>query len=371
MSGSFRLGRIAGIPVLVHWSLLVIAGLIALNLGQVLSPDGSLTAWSVIAAGFAAAAFFASVLAHELSHALTARRHEVGTDSITLWALGGVAHLAAEPKTARAQGWIAVAGPAMSLVLGILGILAATALYALGAPEELITVTAWLGIINGLLAVFNLLPGAPLDGGRVLAAVRWGRHGDRYRAMEEAATAGRVLGWAITGVGVWLLLSGYNGLLIALSGAFIALNATVERMGAQVRRQLGPLSVADIARFGLAHGDAATDVDTILWQRQRLGPPRVVVVLAAQGHPVGLATEDDLWDVDASRRPYLTLGEVATPLDRIGRVTPDTPLAEALSQIQPHHPLLTVWHGDRLVGVVPSDVLRDRIERAQASRTMP
>jgi Zn-dependent protease len=369
MSGTLRLGRLAGIPVLVHWSLLVIAGLIALNLGQVLSPDGGVSAWSVIAAGLAAGAFFASVLAHELAHALTARRHDVGTDSITLWALGGVAHLSSEPRSARAQGWIAVAGPAMSLVLGFVGIAAALGLHALGAPEEFTTVTAWLGVINGLLAVFNLLPGAPLDGGRVLAAVRWGRHGDRYRAMEEAATAGRVLGWSIAGLGVWLLLSGYNGLLIALSGAFIALNATVERAGARVRRQLGPVMVADIARFGLAHTSAHTDIDTILWQRQRMGPPRVVVVVDDASRPVALAAEDDLWDVDATRRSMTPVGEVAIPLDHIGHVTPDTTLAEALSQIQPSHPLLTVWHQDRLVGVVPADVLRNRIEQAQASRT--
>jgi Zn-dependent protease len=371
MSGTLRLGNIAGVPLLMHWSLLVIAGFIAVNLGRVLSPAGGVTAWAVAAAVLAAVLFFGSVLAHELSHALTARRFDIGTESITLWALGGVARLDREPASARAQGWVAVAGPIMSLVLGVVFIGGAVLLHLFAAPAEIVTVTAWLGVINGLLAVFNMLPGSPLDGGRVLAAVRWGRHGDRYRAMEEAAIAGRVLGWTIAGVGVWMMMSGYGGIFIALSGAFIALNATAERVGAQVRQHLGSVTIGDLTRYGIAHAHGATTVEELLWQRLRLGPARVAAVMDDHGHITGLITEDQMWAVDADRRDVTTLHDIAVPMERLGRVRPDESLAEALGHVQSANPTLTVWVDDQLVGVVPADVLQDRLVQAQASRTMP
>lgn len=371
MSGTLRLGHIAGIPVLIHWSLVVIAGLIALNLGQVLSPSGGVTVWAVVAAVLAASAFFGSVLAHELAHALTARRFDVGTESITLWALGGVARLDREPSSARAQGWVAVAGPLMSLVLGLVGLGAAFALHLVDAPEEVVTVIAWLGVINSLLAVFNLLPGSPLDGGRVLAAARWGRHGDRYRAMEEAAIAGRVIGWAIAGVGVWMMFAGFGGLFIAISGAFIALNATAERVGAQVRQQLVGVRVADLTRFGVAHAHGDTTVDAMLWERSRLGPTRIVAVTDDRGHLTGLVSEEQMWAVASESRSFTTLADIEVPLERLARVQVDEALSEALGHVQSTQPTLTVWSGDRLVGVIPGDVLRDQLGRTQASRTMP
>lgn len=371
MSGTLRLGRISGIPLLIHWSLIVIAGLIAVNLGQVLSPSTGLSAWALVVATVAAIAFFGSVLAHELAHALTARRFDVGTESITLWALGGVARLDREPSSARAQGWVAVAGPAMSLVLGVVGLGAAFVLHMAGIPAELVTVTAWLGVINVLLAVFNVLPGSPLDGGRILAAVRWGRHGDRYRAMEEAAVAGRVLGWTIAGAGIWLMWSGYSGIFIALSGAFIALNATAERVGAQVRRKLGTVTIGELTRFGIAEASANTSVDAMLWGRQRLGPPRVVAVIDPSRRITGMVTEEQMWEVDPERREGTTLADVMVPFERLGRVGAEERLAEALGHVQSSHATLTVWSGDSLIGVVPADVLQDRLGQAQASRTIP
>jgi len=371
MSGTLRLGHIAGIPLLVHWSLVVIAGLIALNLAQVLSPTGGVTVWAVVAAVVAALAFFASVLAHEMAHALTARRFGVGTESITLWALGGVARLDREPSSARAQGWVAVAGPLTSLVLGVLALGAAFALDVVAGPEELVTVVAWLGVINSLLALFNLLPGSPLDGGRVLAAARWGRHGDRYRAMEEAAVAGRILGWLVAGVGVWMMVAGYGGLFIAISGVFIALNATAERVGARVRQHLVGVRVADLTRFGIAQASGDTTVEDMLWQRGRLGPIRVVAVTDQRGEVTGLVTEEQMWAIPSDRRTETSLAEVEVPLDRLGRVQVDETLSDALGHVQSAHPTLTVWRGDRLVGVIPAEVLRDRLGAAQASRTTP
>lgn len=361
MPGTLRLGRIFNIPLLVHWSLALVALLIAVNLANAVSPGGRVTPLGVVTALIAAVAFFGSVLAHELSHALTARRYGVGTESITLWALGGMAQLADEPPTARSQGWIALAGPVASLVLGIGGVGLAIGLYQLEVAGEIVTVVAWLGIINGLLAVFNLLPGAPLDGGRIVAAVRWGRHGDRYRAMEEAATAGRVVGWLVAGVGLWMVLQGYGGLFIAITGAFIALNATAERAGAKARRRLEGIAVSDLAWWGIAHASADTDADTMLWQRSRLGLPGVVAVEDERGQIVGLVSEEQLWNVPHQRRMSTRLAELAVPISQFGTARPDESLNSALNRMTPAHPMLTVWREGNLVGIVPPDRVTEQL----------
>src|SRR5690606_15881912 len=162
------------------WSVAIIGVLLGASLSRQIG-------WFAGAA--AVAAFLGSILVHELSHALTARRFGVTTDSIQLWALGGVARLSREAPAAKAGGWTAVASLGAAWLLD-------------GAVDgPLVGILAWLGVINALLAVFNLLPGAPLDGGRILRAVRWAMHGDRYRAAVEAGRVGVALGWAIAAVG--------------------------------------------------------------------------------------------------------------------------------------------------------------------------
>jgi Zn-dependent protease len=363
LPGSLKLGRLFQIPVLVHWSLGLAAVLVAANLARVVSSDGSITVASVAVSLLAAVAFFASVLAHELAHALTARRYGVGTERITLWALGGMAYLSDEPSSPRAQGWIAAAGPLASLALGAAGIGVAFGLGALGFTGDWLTVVAWLGVINAVLAVFNLLPGAPLDGGRILAAARWRRHGDRFRAMEEAASAGRVVGWAIAGLGLWLMLEGQGGIFILVTGVFIAMNATAERAGVGVRRRLDGLLVTDLTWYGIARATADTDAETMLWQRSRLGMAKVVAVEDEHGTIAGIVAEDQLWKVPEHQRPLVPLRQLATPLARFGRARPDEPLTSALTRLNPSAPVLTVWQDDRLVGVVTTERLRQQVER--------
>ncbi len=186
-NGSLHLGRYVGIPVRAHWSMALIAVLFGVSLAGT---------FGLVAGIIAVVAFFVSILAHEFGHALVARRYGVETESIDLWALGGVARLDREPPTPRADGLIAVAGPLVSLAIGVVA-LGAGVLVSSG-------VVAWVGVVNLLLAVFNMLPGAPLDGGRVLRAIRWSRTGNKYRAMRDAGNAGRVLGWSLGIIGVAL-----------------------------------------------------------------------------------------------------------------------------------------------------------------------
>ena len=165
-------------------------------------------------------AFFASILGHELAHAVVARRFGVATTSIDLWALGGVARLDREPQHGqgpRAGSPPPARSPASPSASSRYG--AALVGVRLDAPDTVVTVLGWLGIVNVALGVFNLLPGAPLDGGRIVRAVRWARHGNRYRAMREAGHAGRVIGWALAGFGLALMLNDRPGLLARSSPA--------------------------------------------------------------------------------------------------------------------------------------------------------
>ena len=197
-NGSLHLGRYFGIPVRAHWSMAFIAVLFGVNLAGTLG---------IVAGITAVVAFFLSILAHEFGHALVARRYAVETESIDLWALGGVARLDREPPTPRADGLIAVAGPLVSLTIGVVTFGSAFVISS--------NVLAWIGFVNLLLAVFNMLPGAPLDGGRLLRAVRWSRTGNKYRAMRDAGNAGRVLGWSMGIIGLALMLNGQAGIFIA------------------------------------------------------------------------------------------------------------------------------------------------------------
>ncbi len=301
--------------------------------------------------------FFVSILTHEFGHALVARRYGVQTESIDLWALGGVAYLDREPPTPRADGLIALAGPAVSLLIGVLGI-------ALGLGFES-SVLSWIGLVNLLLAVFNMLPGAPLDGGRVLRAWRWARTGNKYRAMRDAGQAGRVLGWSMAGIGVAMMFNGMPGIFIALTGVFIALNAKAEIMGSYVAEQLDGVKVGDLTWFGVAHAGADMDADSMIWQRQRLGDAGAVVVVGEDGELEGLVLEDQLWAVPADRRALMMLTNLMAPFNQLAKAAPDEDLSAVLSRINPLRPIVTVWSGDRLLGVVPPKLLKERLNRAR------
>ncbi len=362
LNGSLKLGRWAGIVVNMHWSVLLIAVLLGTGLSRTLG-------WLVASIGIVA--FLASILAHEFSHALVARRFGVGTQSIELWALGGMARLDREAPTPRAEGWIAVAGPLASLTVGIvaLGIWFAVGMngLALDSAGNLLTLLGWLGLINMVLAVFNMLPGAPLDGGRVVRAVRWSRHGDRFRATREAARAGGALGWIMAGGGLWMMVNGYPGVFVMITGLFIALNAKAEYLGSFLSEKLGQVALAEITWFGLATVDERTDAETLLWQRERLGPIEMAVVIGTGQRPVGIVTEDLLWDCPEDRRSQTPISEMMIPLSDVPRAQISDTLSSVAGRLDLAHPLLTIWDGDRILGAVPPQVIRERLRAAEQS----
>jgi len=239
---SIPLGRIAGIKVGINLSVFLIVVILvsALTTGQLPAafPDRSNTAY-VIAAIIAAVLFLASLLAHELAHALVARRNGIEVESIVLWLLGGVAQLRGEAKTPGADFRIAIVGPLTSLGLAIGFGLSAGGLGLLGATGLPSGVLAYLAATNAMLAVFNLIPAAPLDGGRVLRAALWRWRGVRQTAAVNAARAGRVLGFVLIALGVLQVVTGsrLGGVWLALLGWFVVSAATAEERQARLTGQ--------------------------------------------------------------------------------------------------------------------------------------
>ncbi len=349
-NGSLNLGRYFGIPVRAHWSMALVAVLIGVSLTRLLG---------TVAGIIAVIAFFASILAHEFGHALVARRYGVQTQSIDLWALGGVARLDREAPTPRADGLIAIAGPLVSLVLGV----AAFGGWFLVGSDALYL----LGFLNLVLAVFNMLPGAPLDGGRVLRAIRWSRTGNKYQAMREAGNAGRVLGWSMGIIGVALMFNGQSGVFIALTGVFIAANAKAEIAGSYMAERLDGVKVRDLTWFGVAHAGADMDADSMIWQRSRLGEAGAVAVDSNDdGQLDGLVLESQLWAVPAEQRALVMLNSLMVPFSQTAQAGPDDDLMSVLPRLNPLRPVITVWNDGKLAGIVPPKALEQRLNAAQS-----
>jgi Zn-dependent protease len=346
--GSIRLGTYAGIPVRAHWSM----ALVAVWFGVLLTADLGLLGGLV-----ATVAFFTSILAHEFGHAMVARHYGVRTESIDLWALGGVARLDRESPSPRADGLIAVAGPVVSLLIGLIAFGASLALES--------TVLLWVGFVNGILAVFNMLPGAPLDGGRVLRAVRWARTGNKYRAMRDAGNAGRVLGWGLVGLGFILMLNGQFGVFIMVTGLFIALNARAEIMTSYVAEQLDGVKVRDLTFFGIAQAGTDMDTDSMIDQRQRLGAAGAVAVVGDDGELDGLVLEDQLWAVPSEQRPMVMLTQLMVPFHDLAKASLDEDLSTVLPRLDPLRPVVTVWNDGELLGIVHPKRLQERLEQAR------
>jgi Zn-dependent protease len=244
MRQTVPLGRVAGVPVGLHWSVLAIVLLLAHGLAVAMlpaaAPDRTAAAYWTVALA-TATAFLGSVLVHEFAHVLVARHYGVRVRRVTLWLLGGMAEFETEPPHARAGLWTALAGPAVSLLCAAVFGAGAAEVGDLGTSPLTAASLTWLALGNGVLAAFNLLPGAPLDGGRAIAAVIWWLRGDRATGQRAAARLGVGLGTLVLLAGLVevLLLAEPGGVWLMLIGAFLAAAAHAERI-------TGPLPLADV-----------------------------------------------------------------------------------------------------------------------------
>jgi Zn-dependent protease/CBS domain-containing protein len=364
MNESFRLGRIAGIAIGVNWSLLVIFVLIALSLSagrfSAAYPDQPAEAYLV--AGVATAVlFFVSVLLHEISHAIVAQRNGIEVDGIVLWLFGGVARLKGDADSPGVAFRIAAVGPFVSVVLGVVFLASAFFLDAAGTVGLVVESALWLGVINVVLAVFNMFPGSPLDGGRVLRAALWRITGEKHRSWVQAARAGRVVGFFVMALGVLQFAAiGFGGLWLVLIGWFLVLAARAEESHAQLQRSLGDTRVADVMSAHPVTAPADATVDEFLESyvfRHRFS---TFPVTAPDGEPVGLATVNSIKQVPPERRATTRMADLATPIDQVPTVGTDDAVADVIDGFQTGKDgriLVMSKHG--LVGIVsPVDVMR-------------
>lgn len=362
---SIRVGRIAGVPVGLSWTLLVVAALFAFGLAEARFPT-SQPAYTALEHWFAASItvvlFFGSILAHELAHAVVARRAGLPVQGVTLWLLGGVARLGGEAPGPGAEARIAAAGPAASLAAAGVFALGGWLIDTTGIGALAATTLWWLALINVVLAGFNLLPAAPLDGGRVLAAFLWWRGGERTAAVMKAATAGRVLGAGLIGFGAYEILARDQavGLWTAFVGWFLVQSASAEARSVTARHRLGRLRAADVAPRPARVVDEWLTVDGLT---AMLGDSGATAfgVRGDDGVVHSVVGLDDLRRVAPAHRGTTPLGDIAVPIAELTTAWADEPVLDLVERLPERgRAEVAVYDRDlRLVGIIGrGDLLR-------------
>ena len=336
MPGSIRLGRVGGIPLSLHYSWLIIATLITLSLVshfRSTQPDWQPPITWVVSV-LTAVLFFVTLVAHELAHALVARTRGLPVHSITLFALGGVAQIEKDATSARTEFVVAVAGPITSLVIGFACVGIAWSLgwsVDEGAGGPIGAVLGWLGSINVTLAVFNLIPGYPLDGGRLLRALLWKIYDDVDRATRNAARAGQTVGAIFIGWGLLQFFAGagFGGLWMAFIGWFLISAAQASYAQVTIAESLRGIRVRDVMAEDCVTVDAGVHLQSLVDDLLRTG--RRCMVVKRDGRILGLVTPNEVRAVARGRWQEVTAGDVMRPLDQLKTVGPDTPATEAFT----------------------------------------
>lgn len=379
MQSTFKLGRVAGVEIGINWTWLVVFALTAWTLADGVFPEtnpglsnGAYWSMGIVAA----AVFFVSILAHELGHALRARREGMEIDGITLWLFGGVARFRGQFPSAGAEFRIAIAGPVVTLALAVAFILTALA----GLPGSVDGVVTWLGFINLFVLAFNLLPALPLDGGRVLRAALWHTRGDFVWATRIAGAAGRGFGFVLIGVGVFMFIvqGQFSGVWLGFLGWFLLAAAEGEVRHSATRQALSGLRVGDLMVRNPVTADAASTVgafmDQVVWPNRYTTYP-----IVAGGEAVGILPFRCVAEIPRAEWDARHVRDCMVPLSESVRLRETDDLVTALEQLNGLGTgrALVLDDGDRLVGLLSlSDVARaletprpPRLERRMESGT--
>ncbi len=329
MNDSISLGRIAGVRVGLNWSVVVLAGLLMWTLATAVFPDSDP---GLGAGAHASVLFAASILLHELGHAVQARRDGMEIDGITLWAFGGVARFMGMFPGAGAEFRIAIAGPLVSLALagGFLGLA-----FAPGLPGSVESVAAWLGYTNLLLLVFNMLPALPLDGGRVFRAAVWRGTGDFLKATRVASALGGGFAWLLIlgGVALTVLTGTFSGLWLAFIGLFLQQAAAGELRAARAVRGMEALRVRDVMIGHPVTLDPDTPLETVAARVARYGAVTGYPVVRA-GQVYGMLASAVIARVPRAAWATTRVRDVMVPVDRVALVREDEPVRDVLERLQ-------------------------------------
>ncbi|HKP38095.1 MAG TPA: site-2 protease family protein [Pyrinomonadaceae bacterium] len=339
MKAQIKLGRIFGIEIGLHYSWVIIALLITLSLAQHFRMNnprwGDAVIWtSAIVTGLL---FFAAIVVHELSHALVARTRNLPVRSITLFALGGVAMIEKEAVDAKTEFWMGIAGPITSFLIGLLCLALA---WVLGWNPEVIAQTPpvailmWLGVINIALAVFNMVPGFPLDGGRVLRAIIWWITGNAIRATAIAARVGQIVAFGFIILGIFRFFSGagFGGLWLAFIGWFLLDAARASYAQLMLTETLRGLRAKNVMTTDCPKIDGLTNLQTFVDEHLLRSGSRCFVV-EEQGRIVGIITPHEVKDIERAKWPYTTVDNVMRPLDQIHTISPEMEVNEVLERM--------------------------------------
>jgi Zn-dependent protease/CBS domain-containing protein len=363
MGSGFKLGRIAGVEIGIHPSWLVIGFLVTYSLavGQFpLQYSGWSDAEYWVVALATSILFFGSVLAHEISHALIARRFGLNVSGITLFIFGGATSLEGEPERPRDEALIAAAGPLSSLVLGAVLI----GVDTLVTQPQVSALLGWLAFINVTLGVFNLIPGFPMDGGRILRALLWKLRGDRFGATRNAALVGRIFGYLLIGLGVVIAFqtgSVFSGVWLALIGWFLstAAESTVAQMS--VARTLRGIVVREVMDAEPPSVGPNESVTQLVHEHMLHGEHRSFLVRHSDGGLAGIVSLSDVRRVPREQWDVARVTDIMTRYAELATIGPEDQVEDAMQLLQERevNQLPVVIDGRSVVGLLTrSGVLR-------------
>jgi Zn-dependent protease/CBS domain-containing protein len=333
MNGNLSIGRYGGVEVRLNWSLLAVVALIVWSLTDGVFPSQNPGLSHNTYLGMAVVAsllFLASIVLHELGHSWVALREGIEVDSITLWLFGGVSQLKGRFTSPGAEFRVAVSGPLVSIVLGVLFVLIALA----GAPSAVDGVAAWLGYINLILAAFNLLPASPLDGGRVLHSILWRAKGDFAWATRVASEIGQGFGYLFIALGLAMFIfqGSFSGAWLAFIGWFLLQGARAEARYVATEQALGGLRVRDLMVRHPATVDADSTIgrfmDDVAWSHRFTTYP-----VLEGGKPVGLLAFASVAAVPRSDWDTRRVRDTMFPLDDVPLLTEDELAVDALQEL--------------------------------------
>src|SRR6266699_3793062 len=365
MPGSFRIGKIAGIDIDIHVSWIIILVLLTVSLAAGWFPQlfpGWSTATYWVVGLISSLLLFVSVLLHELAHSLVARRRGLPVKSITLFIFGGVSNIEREPTSPGIEFQMALVGPLASLVIGVICLLLQLPLRGSNSPLE--GILFYLAVTNILLGVFNLIPGFPLDGGRVLHSIVWRLTGNMRQAMRVASLTGQLIAYLFILLGIWLFFAGsiLNGLWFGFIGWFLLSAAQSANTQVMLTSVLRGVTVGEVMNPKPATVPANISLQQLVDAYFLPGGLRYALVMQAD-QLVGLMTLSDNRHIPREQWGQVPVSTAMIPLARLHVVTPQQSLSDVLPLMAGRdvNQLPVVEHG-ALVGILSRDAIVQYLE---------